>query len=242
MNTNKLNVLFSTAFLVGTLAFYSCSDAPNSHEAEVKNDVESVQQAPATAKEVAIDVTTSEITWIGTKITDKHNGTFKVKAGMFKVDANSVVGGSFDIDITSLKVSDIKNAKENEQLVMHLKSSDFFDAEKNPNAKFEITKIDPYQASADSSVKENSLRIPDPSHLVTGNLTLKGVTKTIIIPAKIVIETRSEGLFVTAKSNFNIDRTKWGMSYKSEGSVPDKFIHNKVNIGIDVKSVVSPSN
>lgn len=64
------------------------------------------------------------------------------------------------------------------------------------------------------------------THTVTGNLTLKDITKSITFPAKIAMAENQ----VTADANFNIDRTQWGIVYGNDKSLGDKMIASEVNM------------
>jgi polyisoprenoid-binding protein YceI len=91
----------------------------------------------------------------------------------------------------------------------------------------EITSVAAYTANAtDKTVVEGA------NALVSGNLTLKDSTKNVSFPANITV-TETE---ITAKANFNIDRTQWNMSYGNDKSLKDKFISPEVNIKLDIKA------
>ncbi|MBC7935948.1 MAG: YceI family protein [Rhizobacter sp.] len=177
-----------------------------------------------TAKEgtpYTIDSTTL-VTWTGSKPTGKHDGTFKVSEGALLVNNNALSGGSFTIDINSLNNLDLATSpKDKAGLEGHLKSPDFFDAQKYPTAKFEITSVEPYAAVTDSNSKTK-----DATHIIKGNLTLKDSTKNIAFPAKVTVDANS----VAAFADFNIDRTLWGMSYKGPNNPQDWMISKEVNI------------
>ncbi|MCS6820293.1 MAG: YceI family protein [Microscillaceae bacterium] len=221
-------------FWIFVLAIWvmSCSQAPKSDEAKTGEAVKVDESKKADAPAYTVDLATSEVTWVGTKPTGKHNGTFKIKEGTINVKDGQVVGGAYVIDLNSLKVLDLKDEKQNADLTGHLKSKDFFEVEKFPTAKFTIVSVSPFKPDSTQKQieKDKEYSLENPTHTVKGNLELKGVTKSIEFPAKIEV-TESE---VKAEAKFNIDRTAWGMNYKAEGSIPDKFIHNKVNIGFKV--------
>ena len=110
----------------------------------------------------------------------------------------------------------------------HLLSPDFFDAEKFGTAKFEISSVEPYTAAAGAaSVVEGA------NYTISGNLTLKDSTKNVSFPAAVTVSETE----VTAKANFNIDRTQWGMSYGNDKSLKDKFISPEVNISLNIKAI-----
>jgi polyisoprenoid-binding protein YceI len=123
--------------------------------------------------------------------------------------------------MNSLKITDQDTNGVN-NLSGHLRSGDFFEVEKHPTSTFEITGV---QAGIDSSVAKD-LVMKDATHTVTGNFTMKGVTKSITFPAKIAVTDAN----VTADANFNIDRTQWGLVYGNKESLGDKFIRPTVNI------------
>ena len=168
---------------------------------------------------------TSRISWAASKPTQTHEGNFKLSEGSFIVKNNQLTGGSFTINVASLLVTDLKSADGKEKLEGHLKSSDFFDVSKYPNAKFEITAVAAYVA--DSAGKSK-----DATHIVSGNLTLRDSTKNISFPAKITIDAQS----LVAKADFNIDRTTWGMNYKGPGNPQDWFISKQVNLKFDISA------
>ena len=66
--------------------------------------------------------------------------------------------------------------------------------------------------------------------MITGNLELKGVKKSITFPAKVTMSGES----VTAEAKFNINRKEWKMSYGADESLKDKFIRPTVHIGFNV--------
>lgn len=235
-NMKKINFLFLlTVAGIFSLSFGldSCSQAPKTDEAQVQDTVAILTQP--VAEGTPIDVANSKITWIGTKPTGKHNGTLGIKAGSLKLENGALTAGKIEIDLNALTVLDLTDEKKNADLTGHLKSDDFFDIAKFPTASFEITGTAPYTPDPAAKKEAGDMSIADANTNFTGNLTLKGVTKTITFPAKVTIE----GNNVSAVANFNIDRTQWNINYQAEGSVPDKFIHNKVNIGFEVKTVAA---
>jgi polyisoprenoid-binding protein YceI len=214
----KISLLLATA-----LAMAACNNGSNADKATT-TDTQTVQKAEGAA--YAVDSTTTVI-WTGTKPTGKHEGTFKVTEGTLFVKDNTLVAGSFTIDINSLTDNDMAADAENKaKLEGHLKSPDFFDAAKFPVAKFEITSIEPFVA--DSNNKE--VKLKDATHLIKGNLTLKDSTKNISFPAKVTIGANT----VATTADFTIDRTVWGMNYKGPNNPQDWVISKEVNIKFSI--------
>jgi len=172
------------------------------------------------------DTGTSTIRFTGHGVGKNHIGDFKLSSGQVTVNENKVTGGSFVIDIKSMKL-DKKESASAGRLGPHLMSGDFFDAEKFGSAKFEITAVRPYSPNdSDTSVIDGA------NFRVSGNLTLKDVTKNITFPARIDLD----GNTLKAKGNFNIDRTQWNMNYRNDKTLGDKFISEKVNIELDLQA------
>ena len=169
----------------------------------------------AAPKAVKVNTATSSIAWFAEKVTGKHNGTVGISAGALNVDGNKLVGGNFTIDLKSIKDLDITDANYNQKFIGHISSGDFFEVEKFPTATFVITKVAGNQ--------------------VTGNLTVKGITKSITFPAEIAVK----GGKVSAKANITIDRTDFNIRYGSKKffeSIGDKAIYDDFALTVSLVS------
>jgi polyisoprenoid-binding protein YceI len=195
------------------------------------NSETSTDAATTTAEQVAsstdgttyaVDTTSSKLEWFAAKQTGKHNGEFSIQDGNLVVNNGQLTGGTFDINIAALAVNDLQG-EDKGKLEGHLKSPDFFQVDKFPEAKFEITKV----TEADSSVVPT---LPGATHLISGNLTLKDSTKNVTFPAKVSLDDSK----VSAQADFVIDRTNWGLSYKGPNNPQDWFIKKEVNLKLDL--------
>ena len=135
---------------------------------------------------------------------------------------NELTGGKLVLDMTTIQPDD-QDEEGNTKLGTHLKSEDFFMVDKYPEAIFEITNV---TAGVDANNKD--LVMKDATHTISGNLQLKETSKSITVPAKVSMSDAS----VTVDSEFNIDRTQWGINYRSEKSLGDKLIDPIMNIKI----------
>ena len=195
---------------------------------EPKGDNATIQEKQETAEvqgaQFAVDTTVSRVRFTGYGVGKNHPGKFKVSSGTVAVANDKVTGGSFTINIKSLDLEQ-KGGMFDSKLRPHLMSGDFFDAEKFGTAKFDITGVQPYSATgSDTSV------VAGANFTVSGNLTLKDVTKNI--SAKIDLD----GNTLKAKSNFVIDRTQWEMRYGNDKTLGDKFIGEKVDVELDLEA------
>ncbi len=139
----------------------------------------------------AVNTTTSKVEFIGSKAGGYHPGYFLLKSGSVAIDGGKLTGGSFVIDLASLKITDDAGAR----LEGHLKSPDFLDFGKGTEANYTI-----------SSVKYISATKAE----IDGSLTLKGITA----PVKFVANIRGvDAAKFFAEATFSLDRTAFGVNY-----------------------------
>lgn len=222
------NLLVAAMFL-----FAACADAPESDNAAT---TEAQEVNTTTGTSFKIDTTASEVEWVATKVTAYHTGTLNVKSGELIVKDGNVTGGNFVLDMTSIVVSGPSgsDAGANAKLLGHLKSPDFFDVAANPEATFTITSVAPFSGTAKDSAdpRQESIskyKVTNPTHTISGNLTIKGVTKNITFPAQLTIA----GSSANAIAKFNINRQDWDIVYPGK---PDDLIRNEVHLGIALKA------
>ncbi len=202
----------------------SCSEAPKGDDAVVTDEKTAADSNGVT---MTLDPANSSLGFTGWGVGKNHPGTFKLKNGTFTVKDGMVNSGSFIVDVSSL-LMDEQGEMFATKLQPHLLSADFFDATKFPEAKFEITGCEAFTpTSGDTSV------VAGANMKISGNLTMKGITKNISFPAKVDVTEAG----TSAVANFDIDRTQWDMHYNdSEESAKDKFIAHEVNIRLNITS------
>lgn len=213
----KRNLTKAAVFFAALTVLVSCGD---------KKTVETQDaQAPAVATELSqnfsVDTVASTLGWTGKKVTGQHNGKISISSGTISVEKNEIKAGNFVINMNSITVEDIKDAKENGQLLGHLKDSDFFDVAKYATSKFEVTGAEKMQ-SADSMK-------------INGNLTIKDISKNISIPAKVTMDSTK----FEAAAKFSIDRTEWNIRYGSGKffkNIGDKAINDAIEFDLNLKA------
>lgn len=175
----------------------ACTSPKANTEAEDAVEVEEVVEETTT--NYVVNGKESTVAWRGSKVTgDFHAGTVAVSMGEIFVKNGALAGGEFVLDMGSIAATDEGMDDESKgKLVGHLSGPDFFDVEAFKTASFEIA-----SAAADS---------------LTGNLTIKGMTKAITIPY--TFSTQEDTISVT--SSFSIDRTQWGVEYGSGSIIAD---------------------
>jgi len=200
------------AITVVSMAVAGCKN-PAKGKAEAKtSEAQPVKEGPlAGATETAIlNPTNTKLEWKGSKVTGSHIGTFGKFSGSIEGQGADATKARITVDIDVGSIT-----SDQDKLTGHLKSAQFFDVANHPKAKFVSTAI---TAGGDKGA----------SHTITGNLTLRGVTKSISFPATIKI-TDSD---VHAKAEFWIDRNQWGVSFKG---MKNDLIRKEVVLKLDVK-------
>ena len=72
----------------------------------------------------------SSVMWKAYKVTGSHTGLVQLTEGALTFDGDTLVGGNFAVDMTSLISTDLEG-KSKAKLEGHLKSDDFFGAERS---------------------------------------------------------------------------------------------------------------
>ncbi|WP_296621871.1 YceI family protein [Marivirga sp.] len=240
----------TSALALAVILTVACTSNPKGDEAKV-SEAEEVTEAEGI--EILVSSDEADMEFVGTKPTGRHYGNIALSDGSISVKDGKVTGGKFIFDLNQITITDLKDDRENhKKLVNHLQSDDFFDAENHPQVIFELVSIkslnpektaadyDSYQDDMEQPSKdEKIMEIPEyelenATHEVTGNLTMRGKTLAITVPAKINVNDKG----VKAFTNFSIDRTKWGLMYGDESKVDDKlkdkFIYNIVGVGFNI--------
>jgi len=163
----------------------------------------------------------STLTWKGKKVTGAHHGKINLKSGTLSSDGNKLTGGLFEIDVTSITNEDLTDETYNAKLVNHLKSDDFFSAEKFPIATIEIT---------------SAQQISGDKYDIKGNLTIKGITHEINFPATIKITDKN----IAAVAKIIVDRSLFDVRYGSTSffeGLGDKAIDNNFEIDVALAAI-----
>lgn len=160
----------------------------------------------------------ANINWWGYKVAkteaSSHTGDIQLKTGELTLNRNRIIGGAFVLDMTTINTTDLTPETGKTKLEDHLKNNDFFEVEKYPSAEFKITSIKAKKAANANSV-------------ITGNLTVKGITKAISFPAKVWVK---NGMAYLTTEKITINRQDFGVVYKS--SMKDVFIKDDIELKV----------
>lgn len=205
----RLGVLVTIT--AGLMLVAACGNpATNRSQALTAEAIQAASPQPAGGQKYLITPENSKIEFIGSKVTGSHNGSFQKFSG--DVDYTGDVTTSrvrITIDAESIMADDPK-------LTQHLKTADFFDVAKYPQATFESTAIKPGGEKG-------------ASHTVTGNLTMHGVTKSVTFPATITAAADA----INVDSNFSINRKDFGINY---AGAADNLIRDDVVLTLTIRA------
>ncbi len=181
-------------------------------EATIETDEKAIKDGTYTIDEG------QTVKWAAKKVGGAHDGQLMVQEAMFVIEEGELVGGEIIMDMNSIRVRDIKDREENMDLVNHLKSPDFFNVDEFPTASLLIT---------DSQREGNNF-------VAIGELSIKGVSNQIKFD--LTIEPYDNSTLIT--TGFTIDRTKYGITYKSKtfDELLDKFIYDEFDIKTKLKA------
>ena len=166
----------------------------------------------------------SNIDWVGRKITGAHTGTIAIKEGMIVLNEGKLADGTFVADTTSIKILDVTDPVTNRQFAGHLASEDFFASEQYPEALFVITSVEP---------GDNN------EYHINGDLTIKGITNPVVFEATL----NTSGDILTASGKITVDRTRYGMKFRSGNffkDLGDTLIYNDFNLNVSITARIVP--
>jgi len=165
----------------------------------------------------SVDTKESVVAWKGDMQigANGHTGYVYISKGELKLENDQLVGGTVEVDMNTIE--DNNHGKSN-GLINHLKNPDFFDVKNFPTATITITEVAPINVE---TIK------------ITANLTIKGITRPVTFAATVKVK---DGI-VNANGKLIIDRTEWGVRYKSGKfleNLADKTISDSIEFDIKI--------
>ncbi len=205
MRLGTIMLMLSGLLLVG------CSNPAADKTKAVTTEASSASpQSPASGEKYALNPQNSKIEFVASKVTGSHHGEFQEFSGGIDY-AGQPEKSRVNVTITMASVK-----TDTDQLTQHLKTPDFFDVGKFPQAIFTSTEIKP---GGDKSA----------SHTITGNFQLHGITKSISFPATISVTPEA----INVESTFSINRKDFGINY---AGAADNLIRDEVVMSLHIKA------
>ncbi len=173
--------------------------------------------ATQAAQSYSIDKGHSEVSFQIRHLVTKVRGNFGDYSGTIVMDPAKAENSSVEFVI---KATSINTA--NEKRDGHLRSPDFFDVEKNPEITFKSTKVTGGAGGA---------------YQVTGNLTMRGVTKEVTLPVTFLGETKDPWGNVKAgfETATRINRKEYGINWNAALDQGGFMLADDVDIQINLE-------
>jgi polyisoprenoid-binding protein YceI len=153
----------------------------------------------------------------------KVQGRFNEMEGTIQLDDKDLSKSSVDVTIKTASIFTNNEKRDN-----HLRSADFFDAEKNPTLTFKSTKVIP---GADKD-----------KFKVQGDLTMRGVTKPVTLDVEYLgggpwgmggqVYGTKKGWVATTKVN----RLDWGISWNKTLDQGGTLLGDDVDLTLNVEA------
>ena len=165
--------------------------------------------SPATARSVAggppdtllVDSRASSIRWKGTGLGGRaaREGTIGMSTGMFVIRHEQLTSGVFTVDMTRLDAA--------------LRGEELFDVAHHPVASFNSTGVK---------------RLGQARWQVSGNLTMRGVTRPLTFDADVRWEELGH---MIATTSFTLDRRQWGIGNRG-AALTDGVVDDGIQLSI----------
>jgi polyisoprenoid-binding protein YceI len=149
-----------------------------------------------------------------------HFGEFE---GTAHVDTANPAGSSAKV---SIKAASITTGQADRDA--HLQSADFLDAETFPELTFVVTGVQ---------------RVDDVTWRVTGDLTIKGVTKPVSIDFEATGSAKDPfgNLRVGFEGSATINRKDWGLTWNAALETGGVLVSEKIKLELDVSAIAVPA-
>lgn len=149
----------------------------------------------------------------------KVHGRFQTWSGTLEIDDANLASSKVAVEIDAASV-DTKEAKRDE----HLRSADFFDAEKFPTLTFVSTNVE--------AVDAENLK-------VTGDLTIRGVTHPVVLAVERGGEVKDPwgGTRVGFSAKTSVSRKEFGLTWNALLEAGGVAVGDKIEITLEIEAI-----
>lgn len=146
----------------------------------------------------------------------KVSGTFKEVTGTIVYDEKDMTKSSINVTIKTASISTQNDRRDN-----HLRSADFFDAANDSVITF-----------VSKAIKKSG-----DGYIATGDLTLRGTTKTVDLPFQILgVRKDARGTHLGAEAALTINRFDYGVKWDRKLDDGNLVVGQEVQININVEA------
>ena len=147
-------------------------------------------------------------------------GEFKTVSGTIALDQANLNASSVNVDIDAASINTNNDKRDN-----HLRSSDFFDVEKNPKITF-VSK---------------SIAVKDGKGTMTGDLTMHGITKPVTLDVEVGgIGKQGPGTIAGFTASGKLDRKDFGILWNRTLDQGGTMLGDDVTLEISVEAKTPP--
>ena len=173
--------------------------------------------APAHAEKrlYVLDRAHCQLNFIGEALFVSAHGYFEKWDADLQIDRDNLENSSVALTIETASLNTRVERRDN-----HLRSADFFDAANHPQIKFVSTKVS---------------RVDDKNFNLTGDLTIRGITKPVQVPVKLVFLREGDARF---KGEFQVNRRDFGMNYNSRMNPVEDLVTIQFDMHLVDKAVM----
>jgi polyisoprenoid-binding protein YceI len=152
-------------------------------------------------------------------VISKVHGRFRRWSGLLTLDPAHPADSSIEVRIETASIDTDEPKRD-----AHLRSADFFDAEKNPVISFRSTRV---QATGEGRYE------------ATGDLTIGGVTRSVKLDVEALGQTKDPwgGERAGYSARTSIDRRDFGLTWNQALETGGVVVGEKVEIEIEVEAV-----
>lgn len=172
-----------------------------------------VLASPADADTWTLDRNHSQVGFSVRHLLTPVPGSFDTFEGRIEYDAENPGASTVEVTVDTASID-----TDNERRDNHLRSADFFDAANHPTLTFKSKKVAP--------LGENSLA-------VTGDLTIRGVTKEVTVPVEVLGVMGDKAGFLT---EFTIDRKDYGVLWNRALDQGGSLLADEVKIVLTIEA------
>jgi polyisoprenoid-binding protein YceI len=171
--------------------------------------------ARAERKAYVPDTSHCQINFVGDSLLVSAHGFFEKWDGDFQIDRQDLANSTIRLTIDAASLNTRVERRDN-----HLRGPDFFDSAKYPQVTFVSTKI---------------AKAGDSNYTLTGDLTLRGVTRSVDVPVRVVFARDDDARF---RGEMKLNRKNFGMTYNSKMNPVDDEVTVQFDLHISDKEAM----
>lgn len=173
------------------------------------------------AEKYNIDTSHSEVEFsVKHMVISTVKGNFNDFSGTIMYDEENPANSSVDVTIQAASIDTDNTDRDN-----HLRNEDFFYVEEYPEITFKSTNV----------------QKTDDGYIMTGDLTMRGVTKQVDIPFTITGKVVDPwgNIRIGAEGSLSVDRQEYGISWSKTMDAGGLVVSDKVGIELHIEAIAA---